>query len=41
MALTDRKKSLNLPDEEIVHLILDTGNKDLYANLYDKYQKKE
>ncbi len=40
MALTDRKKSLNLPDEEIVHLILDTGNNDLYAHLYDKYQKK-
>jgi RNA polymerase sigma factor (sigma-70 family) len=40
MALPDRKKSLNLPDEEIVHMILDSGNNDLYAHLYDKYQKK-
>lgn len=40
MALTDRRKNLNLPDEEIVHMILETGNNDLYAHLYDKYQKK-
>lgn len=40
MAPTDRKKIMNLPDEEIVHLILDSGNNDLYSLLYDKYQKR-
>jgi RNA polymerase sigma factor (sigma-70 family) len=40
MASTDRKKIMNLPDEEIVHLILDSGNNDLYSLLYDKYQKR-
>lgn len=40
MSLTNRKNNLNLTDEEIVQLILDTGNNDLYARLYDKYKKK-
>jgi RNA polymerase sigma factor (sigma-70 family) len=40
MSLANRKNNLNFTDEEIVQLILDTGNNDLYARLYDKYQKK-